>query len=85
MARSSARISFGAKRCTRGSGRLVSPSENNCAEVEQIAQIVVDLRHREPERREMALLLQHRGEIALHAGELALGQAHLVLAAATRR
>ena len=36
MARSSARISFGAKRCTRGSGRLVRPSENNCAEVSRL-------------------------------------------------
>ena len=33
----------------------------------------------------MALLLQHRGEVALHAGELALGQADLVLAAETPR
>src|SRR5690242_20999692 len=37
---------------------------------EQVAQVVVDLRHREPERREVALLLQHRGKVALHRAEL---------------
>ena len=52
---------------------------------EQVAQVVVDLGDREPERGEMALLLQHRGEIALHGGELALGGADLVAAARTPR
>ena len=33
----------------------------------------------------MALLLQHRGEVALHGGELALGGADLVVAVATPR
>ena len=43
---------------------------------------MIDLRHREPERRQPGLLLQHRGEVALHAGELALGDADLVAAPA---
>ena len=37
---------------------------------QQIAQIVIDLGDREAERGEPALLMQHRGELALHGGEL---------------
>ena len=48
---------------------------------EQVAQVVVDLRHREAERREAGLLLQQRAELALHVAELALGGADLVLPA----
>ena len=47
----------------------------------QIAQVVVDLRHGEAERREAGLLLQQRPELALHVAELALGGADLVLPA----
>jgi hypothetical protein len=47
---------------------------------QHVAQVVVDLRHREAERGEMALLLQHRGEVALHRAELALRDADLVVA-----
>ena len=41
---------------------------------------MVDLRHREPKRREPGLLLQHRGDVALHGRQLALGGADLVAA-----
>ena len=84
MARSSARISLGAKRCTFGSGRLDELIGKELRGGKQVAQIVIDLRHREPERREPALLMQHRGEVALHGGELALGGADFVGAAGRR-
>ncbi len=45
---------------------------------QQVAQIVVDLGHREPKRREAGLLLQQCAEVALHVRELALGGADLV-------
>ena len=48
---------------------------------EQVAQVVVDLRHREAQRREPGLLLQQCSELALHIGKLALGGADLVLPA----
>ncbi len=51
---------------------------------EQVAQVVVDLGDREPERREMVLLLQQRGEIELHGGERTLGGADLVVAVGRR-
>ena len=71
-------MSLGAKRCTCGSEIFARRSENSCADDKQVAQVVVDLGHREPERGEMVLLLQQRGEIELHGGELALGGADLV-------
>ena len=49
---------------------------------QQVAQIVVDLRHREAERGEPALLMQHRHQVALHVGQFALGDADLVAALA---
>ena len=52
---------------------------------EQIAQVVIDLGHRQPERGEPALLMQHEGELALHGGELLLGGADFVAAARIRR
>ena len=36
MARSSERISFGAKRCTRGSGTLASWSDSNCEDARRL-------------------------------------------------
>ena len=41
---------------------------------------MVDLGHREPKRREPGLLLQHRGDVALHGRQLTLGGADLVAA-----
>ena len=64
-------------------GDLRQPLGEQLRRGQQVAQVVVDLRHRKAERGEMALLLQHRGEVALHGGELALGRADLV--AAVRR
>jgi hypothetical protein len=66
-------MSLGAKRCTCGSEIFASRSE-------KVAQVVVDLGDREPERGEMVLLLQQGGEVELHGGELALGGADLVAA-----
>ena len=48
---------------------------------EQIAQVVIDLGHRQAERRQPVLLMQHGGELALHGGKLVLGGADLVGAA----
>ena len=81
MARSSACISLGAKRCTPGSGRFARRSENKLRRGQQVAQIMIDLGHREAERGEPVLLMQHRGELGLHGRELALGDADLVGAA----
>ena len=85
MARSSARISFGAKRCTFGIGQLDKLVGEQLRRGEQIAQVVIDLGHRQAERRQPVLLLQHRGELALHGGKLPLGRADLVAAARIRR
>ncbi len=49
---------------------------------QEIAQIVVDLRHRKAKRGEPALLMQHRHQVALHVGQFALGDADLVAALA---
>ena len=45
---------------------------------QQIAQVVIDLRYREPERRQPVLLMQHRGEFALHGGEFFFGGADFI-------
>ena len=74
-------MSLGAKRCTFGSGRVDQAIREELRRAEQVAQIVVDLGHREPKRGQPALLLQRRGELGLHGGELALGGADLVDAA----
>ena len=70
MARSSVRISLGAKRCTLGSGRGRKLVGEKLRRGQQVAQIVIDLGDREAERGEPALLMQHGGELALHGGEL---------------
>ena len=44
----------------------------------QIAQVVIDLRHRKAERRQPALLMQHRGEFALHGAEFFFGGADFI-------
>ena len=49
---------------------------------EEVAQVVVDLRHGEAEIGEMALLAERPLQVALHAGEMLLGDADLVAAAA---
>ena len=59
-------------------GNFGEPVGEQLRRGQQIAQIVIDLGHREPERREPALLMQHRGELDLHGGKLALGGADLV-------
>jgi hypothetical protein len=82
MARSSERINFGAKALharIRHAGELVRQQLRGR---QKIAQIVVDLRHREAERGEPALLREHRDEVALHVGQFALGNADLVAALA---
>ncbi len=58
-------------------GELVGKQLRGC---QQVAQIVVDLRHRKPKCSEPALLMQHRHQIALHVGQFALGNADLVAA-----
>ncbi len=51
---------------------------------EQVAQVVIDFRHRKPEPGEPVFLMQHRGELGLHGGEFALGSADLVKPARRR-
>ena len=58
-------------------GELVRKQLRGC---QQVAQIVVDLRHRKAKGGEPALLMQHRHQIALHVGQFALGDADLVAA-----
>ena len=48
---------------------------------QQIAQVVIDLRHRQTERRQPAFLMQHGGELALHGGELLFRRADFIAAA----
>ena len=68
-----------------GIGDFGEPVGEQLRRGEQIAQIVIDLRHREPEAGEPVLLMQHRGELDLHGRELALGGADLVVARRTAR
>ena len=49
---------------------------------QRVAQVVVDLGHRETEVGEVAALAQHREDVGLHRGELVLGDADLVVALA---
>ncbi len=49
---------------------------------QEVAEVVIDLRHRQTEGGEPALLMQHRHQIALHLGQFALGDADLVAAMA---
>ena len=65
-------------------GDLRQPLGEQLRRGQQVAQVVVDLRHRQPERGEMVLLLQHRGDVELHGGQLALGGADLVEAVRRR-
>ena len=61
-----------------GIGDFGEPVGEQLRRSEQVAQVVIDLGHREPEPGEPALLMQHRGELGLHGGEFALGGADLV-------
>jgi hypothetical protein len=45
---------------------------------QKIAQVVIDLRDRKAERREMAFLMQHRDKVALHVRQFALRHADFV-------
>jgi hypothetical protein len=65
-------------------GQMRQAVGNELGRSQQVAQIMVDLRHRQSERREPVLLLQHRGDVLLHGAELALGDADLVLPARQR-
>ena len=47
---------------------------------QHVAQIMVDLRHRKPERSQSGTLMQHGREIALHRGKFAFGDADLIVA-----
>ena len=85
MARSSARIELGRKALHIGIGQGEQAVGNELRRAEQVAQIVVDFRHREAERRKPALLLEHRGEFGLHGRQLALGDADLVGSPPTAR
>src|SRR4029453_18375970 len=59
---------------------LTQPLGKELRRREKVAQVVVDLGDREPERGEMVFLLQQSGEIELHRRELAPGGADLVAA-----
>ena len=78
MARSSEAMSLGAKRCTVGSFTMASRSEIRCAEDSMLRRSWLTLRDGEAERRQPALLLQHRGQLALHVVQFALGHADFV-------
>ena len=78
MARSSEAISFGAKRCTVGSGMVVEAVGEQLRVGQHVAQVVVDLADREAERGQPVLLLQRLRQLPLHVRQLALGGADLV-------
>ena len=80
MARSSEAMSFGAKRCTVGSGLRCQPVGQELRVRQHVAQVVIDLAHGQAERREPALLVQQLGQLGLHVRQLALGRADLVAA-----
>ena len=83
MARPSVRTRRGATRCTAGSSTSLQAVAEQLRGGQHVAQLVVDLAHREAELGEAALLAQLVGEHPLHARERLLGDADLVVALAT--